>query len=64
MTELIRGPTGDPRRSVGDAELATLAWVHWHNTQRLHGHLGDIPPAEFEAAYDARQTDRAPGANE
>jgi len=33
---------------------ATLNWVHWHNTTRLHSYLNDIPPAEFEAAYDAR----------
>ena len=63
-TELIRGPTGGPRRTVGDVELATLAWVHWHNHQRLHGHLGDLPPTEFEAAYAARQTDREPVGNQ
>src|SRR4051812_37806677 len=47
--ELIRGParTG-PWKSVEELELATLGWVHWHNTQRLHGYLGDLPPAEFE----------------
>ena len=58
-TELIRGPTGGPWRSVDDVELATLAWVHWHNTQRLHSHLGDTPPAEFEEAYAGRQVDHA-----
>jgi putative transposase len=32
--------------------------VGWHNTTRLHGYLGDVPPAEFEAAfYAAQQTD-------
>ena len=56
-TEPARGPTGGPRRSVGDVEPATLAWVHWHNTQRLHGHLDDIPPAEYEAAHAAQRTD-------
>ena len=58
-TELIRGPAQRPWRSVDDVELATLGWVHWYNTQRLHGHLGDIPPAEFEEAYSARQADHA-----
>ena len=58
-TELIRGPTGGPWRNVDDVELATLAWVHWHNTQRLHSHLGDTPPAEFEEAYAGRQADHA-----
>jgi putative transposase len=33
--------------------------VHWNNNQRLHGYLGDIPPAEFEAAfYDQLETDK------
>jgi putative transposase len=32
--------------------------VHWRNTQRLHGYLGDVPPAEFENAFYAVQTDR------
>jgi len=42
---------------VEDVELATLGWVDWHNTTRLHSYLGDVPPAEFEAAfYAARQT--------
>jgi putative transposase len=55
-TELIRGPDQGPWRTVEDVELATLSWVHWHNTQRLHGYLDDIPPAEFEATYHAQQT--------
>ncbi len=59
--ELIRGParTG-PWKSVEDVELATLGWVHWHNTARLHGYLHDVPPTEFEAAfYAAPRTDQA-----
>ena len=58
-TELIRGPTGGPWRNVDDVELATLGWVHWHNTQHLHSHLGDTPPAEIEEAYAGRQADHA-----
>src|SRR5215211_5456315 len=50
--ELIRGParTG-VWKTVEDVELATLGWVHWHNTKRLHGYLGDLPPAEFERNF-------------
>jgi len=58
--ELIYGParTG-PWKTVEDVELATLSWVYWHNTSRLHGYLADVPPAEFEAAfYDAQRTDQ------
>lgn len=53
-SELIHGParTG-PWKTVEDVELATLSWVHWHNTSRLHGDLSDVPPAEFEANFYA-----------
>ena len=44
-----------PWRTIEDVELATLSWVHWWNTRRLHSAIGDIPPAEFEAAHYARQ---------
>ena len=56
--ELIRGPGQGPWRTVEDVELATLRWVHWYNTERLHEYLGYVPPAEFEAAYAAEQTDQ------
>jgi putative transposase len=55
-TELIRRQA--PWRNVDDVELATLAWVHWFNNQRLHSYLGDMPPSEFEAAYAAQQADQ------
>jgi len=54
-TECIRGPDQGPWRTVGEVELATLAWVHWFNEQRLHSYLDDVPPAEFEAAFYAAQ---------
>jgi transposase InsO family protein len=59
-SRLIYGParTG-PWKTVADVELATLSWVHWHNTSRLHGYLNDVPPAEFEAIfYATRRTDQ------
>ena len=56
-TELVRGPArSGPWKTVEDLELATLGWVHWHNTQRLHGYLSDVPPAEFEQTFYAGQT--------
>ena len=48
-TELIRH-TG-PWRGLDDVEYATLEYVDWFNNRRLHGELGMLPPAEFEAAY-------------
>jgi len=50
-TELVRGPGRGPWRTIDDLELQTLAWVHWHNIERLHSYLGDVPPLEFESAY-------------
>ena len=43
-----------PWRTVEDVELATLGWVHWWNTARLHSAIGNVPPAEFEAAHYAQ----------
>ena len=57
-TELIYGPDQGPWRTLEEVELATLSWVHWFNAERLHSYCGDEPPAEFEAAYAASQTDQ------
>ena len=43
-----------PWRSVDQVELATAEWVAFWNTRRLHSACGDVPPAEFEAAYHQR----------
>lgn len=59
--ELIHKPGQSPWNSAEDVELATLGWTHWHNHRRLHSRLGDIPPAEFEAAYAARQPNQTVG---
>ena len=45
-----------PWRTVEDVELATLSWVHWWNTARLHSAIGDLPPAEYEDAHYAKQS--------
>ena len=45
-----------PWRTIEDVELATLTWVHWWNTSRLHSAIGDIPPSEYEAAHYAQQS--------
>ena len=57
-SELIRGPGQGPWKTVEDVELATLSWVHWYNTERLHEFLGYVPPAEFEAVYAAKKADQ------
>jgi putative transposase len=45
-----------PWRTTEEVELQTFEWVHWYNHRRLHSSIGDVPPAEFEAAhYDERR---------
>ena len=55
-TECVR--RDGPWRSVDDLELATLSWVHWFNTQRLHTGIGTIPPVEHEQSYYRQQQAR------
>jgi putative transposase len=43
-----------PWRSFEAVEFATLGWVDWFNNRRLLGPIGNIPPAEAEAAYYAQ----------
>jgi putative transposase len=40
-------------KTTEEVEIATLEYIDWFNHRRLHGSMGDIPPAEFEAAYYA-----------
>lgn len=42
-----------PWRSFEAVEFATLEWVDWFNNRRLLQPIGNIPPAEAEAAYYA-----------
>ena len=37
--------------SIRYCKLATLEWVDWFNHRRLLEPIGNIPPAEAEAAY-------------
>lgn len=47
--ELIR--RRGPWRTATEVAVATAEWVAWWNTARLHGALGHLPPAEYEAAH-------------
>ena len=42
-----------PWRSFEAVEYATLEWVDWYNHRRLLEPIGNIPPAEAEAAFYA-----------
>jgi putative transposase len=43
-----------PWRSFEAVEFATLEWVDWFNNRRLLEPIGNLPPAEAEAAYYAQ----------
>jgi len=55
--ELIHGPTAPKAgwETVETVESATLAWVHWWNTSRIHSYCGDRSPDDFERAYNKTQ---------
>ncbi|MEZ6196793.1 MAG: IS3 family transposase [Planctomycetota bacterium] len=58
--ELIR--RRGPWRGLEQLELATLEWVDWYNTRRLHTAIGNMPPEEFEDRYHRGQKAQAVGA--
>ena len=51
-----------PWRTMEAVEFATLEWVDWFNNRRLFGPIGNIPPAEAEAAYYSKIAGSAIGA--
>ncbi len=48
-----------PWKSMEAVEYATLEWVDWFNNRRLLEPIGNIPPAEAEAAYFASIEEQA-----
>jgi putative transposase len=43
-----------PLRTIDDVEYATMEWVDWYNTRRLHSLLDYVPPDDYESAYYAQ----------
>jgi len=60
--ELIRqrGPWQGP----ADVEHVTFDYVDWFNARRLHGGLGMVPLAEFEAAHNEKAAPAARAASQ
>ncbi|MCA1698527.1 MAG: integrase core domain-containing protein, partial [Actinobacteria bacterium] len=50
-TELIRDRVW---RSFEQLEHELVRWVGFYNSRRLHSSLGDLPPEEFEAAWETQ----------
>jgi putative transposase len=47
--ELVRNR--GPWRGLDEVEIATVEYIDWYNNRRLHGELGHVPPAEYEALH-------------
>ncbi len=56
--ELIRNR--GPWKGIDDLEIAVAEYIDWFNNKRLHGQLGLIPPAEYEATHSATPTQTNP----
>ncbi|MCA1699826.1 MAG: integrase core domain-containing protein [Actinobacteria bacterium] len=48
--ELVKGRVFGSRF---EAEIAVVEYLGWFNHTRLHGELGDVPPADVEALWRA-----------
>jgi putative transposase len=55
-TELVsrRGPW----RDLAHVETETAGYDHWYNHRRIHSSIGDITPAEAEAAWYAENHEK------
>jgi putative transposase len=54
MAQCIRNPVMRPHggwKPVADVEIAVAEYVDWFNHRRVHGEIGLVPQAEFEASY-------------
>jgi putative transposase len=38
-------------KNVMDVTLATMEWVAWYNSERIHSYCGNVPPREYEKAF-------------
>ena len=52
--ELVRNK--GPWRGIDDLEIAVAEYIDWYNHRRLHGELGLVPPAEYEALHHTHPT--------
>jgi hypothetical protein len=59
-SELIYDETQGPWRAVEDVELATLAWVHWWNNDRIFEPIGYVPLVEFGKNWNENRPLRSP----
>ena len=53
--ELIRNRHKGPWRDIDDLEIAVAEYIDWFNHRRIHGEIGYVPPAEYEAQHTAAE---------
>ena len=56
--ELVRNK--GPWTGIDDLEIAVVEYIDWFNQRRLHGELGHVPPAEYEALHAMTHPHRTP----
>lgn len=44
-------------KNATDVTLATMEWVAWYNSERLHSFCGNIPPVEYEEMFHRTAVD-------
>ena len=47
----IRGGKRSAVTVARAVEIAVAEYIDWYNHRRLHGEIGHVPPAEYEAAF-------------
>jgi putative transposase len=51
----LRGPW----KGISDVTKATMEWVEWYNTKRIHSYCNNVPPLEYEEAFYQSQASAA-----
>jgi putative transposase len=46
-------------KGLADVTKATMEWVDWYNTNRLHSYCNNVPPFEYEEAFFQAQSQAA-----
>lgn len=44
-------------KNATDVTIATMEWVAWYNSERLHSYCGNTPPAEYEETFHRTAVD-------
>jgi putative transposase len=44
-------------KDATDVTIATMEWVAWYNSERLHSFCGNVPPSEYEEMFQRATAD-------